>query len=208
MKYRLRLTYSVDGPARYASNLDYLRVWERAARRAGLVLLYSSGFNPRPHIQVAAALPVGFAGRAELLDLWLAQPADPDAAREGLAGALPAGLVIVRAELADPAEGPLPARVQAAEYTAEVETETPLDEVRRRVVELLAASSLPRQRRGRSYDLRPLVLQLRVEEGERVVLRRELDARQSATGRPEEVLDALGLAGGFFRVWRERLVIT
>jgi hypothetical protein len=34
-----------------------------------------------------------------------------------------------------------------------------------------------------------------------------LAAREGATGRPEEVLDALGLAEGFFRIRRKRLFV-
>jgi hypothetical protein len=49
-----------------------------------------------------------------------------------------------------------------------------------------------RVRRGKTYDLRPLVETL-VFDSERAVLRMRLAARQGAFGRPEEVLQALGL---------------
>jgi radical SAM-linked protein len=207
MSQRLRLLYAVDGPIRYASHLDQMRIWERAARRAGLPLAYSAGFTPHPQIHVAAALPVGVAGWAEWLDLWLEQPVDPTVARAALSPQLPAGLTIRDAFLADPAEPALPAQVRAAEYHVSVETTEPVAEVRRRVESLLAAESLPRQRRGRSYDLRPLLQRLWVEgEGEgTVLLGMVLSAREGATGRPDEVLDALGLAGGFFQIERRAL---
>jgi len=207
MSQRLRLLYAVDGPIRYASHLDQMRIWERAVRRAGLPLVYSAGFTPHPQIHVAAALPVGVAGRAEWLDLWLEQPVDPTIARAALSPQLPAGLTIRDAFPADPAEPALPAQVRAAEYHVSVETTEPVAEVRRRVESLLAAESLPRQRRGRSYDLRPLLQRLWVEgEGEgTVLLGMVLSAREGATGRPDEVLDALGLAGGFFQIERRAL---
>lgn len=210
MKQRLRVTYSVDGPLRYVSHLEQMKVWERAARRAGLPLAYSGGFTPRPRIQVAAALPVGFAAGEELLDLWMERPMDPEEVSRSLAGALPEGMAVLRVEEADPTEPPLPVRVEAAEYRVSVEMERSAEEVRRRVDALLAAPSLPRQRRGRSYDLRPLIRLLEVEESPpgQVVLRMVLTAREGATGRPEEVLDALGWAGGFFRIQRRRLLLS
>jgi len=210
MRHRLRITYSVDGPLRYASHLERTRAWERAARRAGLPLAYSGGFHPRPRLQVASALPVGFAADEELLDLWLARPVDPQAAVEALAKTLPEGLGIIRAEEADPAGPALPTLVQAAEYSVAVETEKPVEEVRRRVEELLTTESLPRQRRGRAYDLRPLVERLWVEQEQpgEVVLGMVLASREGATGRPEEVLDVLGLADRFFRVRRRGLLLA
>ncbi len=209
MKQRLRITYSVDGPLRYISHLDRTRAWERATRRAGIPLAYSAGFNPRPRIQVAAALPVGFAARQELLDLWLAEPRDPQAVHAALAQNLPPGLTVLQVEEADPTAPPLQTRLWAAKYAVLVETAEPAAEVSRRVEALLAAPSLPRERRGRPYDLRPLVERLRVEEerpGE-VILGMTLAAREGATGRPEEVLDALRLAKGFFRITRQQIVL-
>lgn len=207
IRQRLRLQYAVSGPAQYASHLDRIRIWERAARRAGLPLAYSTGFTPHPQIHVAAALPVGVAGRAEWLDLWLEQPVETVAARAALASQLPPGMTISDAFLADPAEPALPAQVRAAEYLVIVETTPSVAEVRRRVEELLAAESLPRHRRGRTYDLRPLLQRLWVEEGKEGALRlgMVLSVREGATGRPDEVLGALGLADGFFKIERRRL---
>lgn len=204
---RWRITYAVGGPLRYISHLEQIRVWERAIRRAGLSLAYSGGFTPRPRLQVALPLPLGFAAEAEWLDFWLERPAEPEAMAGALAATLPEGLTIRRMEEIPPDAPPLPSQVWAAEYAVTVETAVPADEVRRRIEDLRAAESLPRERRGRPYDLRPLVISLRLEEaraGENT-LGMILAAREGATGRPEEVLDALGLADGFFQVTRRRI---
>jgi hypothetical protein len=58
----------------------------------------------------------------------------------------------------------------------------------------MASESLPRERRGKSYDLRPLVESLdydKKDNQDRIIMR--LSARERATGRPEEVLDVLGI---------------
>lgn len=204
---RWRITYTVEGPLRYISHLEQVRVWERAIRRAGLPLAYSGGFNPRPRLQVAAPLPLGFASEAEWLDLWLEQPVEPERIVQALTSTLPEGLAIQSIEEVPLGAPSLPAQVVAAEYEVAVETAVPAEEIRRRIGELLAAETLPRERRGRPYNLRPLILSLRLEEvraGEGV-LTMLLSAREGATGRPEEVLDALGLADGFFRVTRRRI---
>lgn len=209
MKQRLRITYAVDGPVRYASHLDQMRIWERTARRAGIQLSYSGGFNPRPRLQIAAALPVGFAAQRELLDAWLTEAMPPHAVRAALVQHVPPGLDVLDVEEVRADEPPLQTRVRAARYSALVETPQPAESLRLRVQELLAAPALPRQRRGRQYDLRPLVETLRVEEHRPhgLILSMALAAREGATGRPEEVLDALGLSGCFFRITRLELAL-
>ncbi|HID89397.1 MAG TPA: DUF2344 domain-containing protein [Anaerolineae bacterium] len=208
-RQRLRVTYRVDGSLRYVSNLERMRLWERTIRRARLPLSYSGGFNPRPRLQIGAALPVGFGADAEWMDIWLVEPMPPRSVRDALAQAAPEGLGVLRVEEVDLEEPALPRQIQAAEYEVVVETDWPVGEVRRRVAELLAVESLPRQRRGRAYDLRPLLHRLWVEaeQPRGVVVGMVLAAREGATGRPEEVLDALGLAGGFYRIRRRRLFL-
>lgn len=204
---RWRITYAVEGPIRYISHLEQVRVWERAIRRAGLPLAYTRGFTPRPRLQVAAPLPLGFASEAEWLDLWLERPVEPERIVQALTATLPEGLTIRSIETVPPGAPSLPSQVVAAEYAVTVETAVPAEEIQRRIEDLLAAETLPRERRGRPYDLRPLILDLSLEESRagEIVLTMCLSARAGATGRPEEVLDALGLADGFFRVTRQRI---
>src|SRR5512136_2650651 len=68
---RLRITFSKTGALRYTGHLDLQTVWERTIRRAGLPLAYTHGFHPGPKIQIASALPLGFIGRLEIVDIWL-----------------------------------------------------------------------------------------------------------------------------------------
>ena len=210
MKHRLRITYSIDGPLRYISQLEQMSVWERTARRARLPLAYSQGFNPRPQIQIASALPVGFAARREWLDIWLIERIPPGKVYHALQADAPPGLGIVQVAEVDLREPALQSRLRAAEFTATVETSLSSEEIRQRVADLLAAEALPRERRGKSYDLRPLVEQLSIDviDNGVVTLRMVLSARPGATGRPEEVLDAVGFADDFFRITRQRLMLT
>jgi hypothetical protein len=112
-----------------------------------------------------------------------------------LVPALPAGMVVtqvVQAPLNAPA---LQADLRWAEYVATVETQETPTQVEARLQTLLAATTVMRERRGKVYDLRPLVLSLSVEPAEdvsvRVAMRLMADA-SAGTGRPDEVLAALG----------------
>ncbi|MCC7353783.1 MAG: DUF2344 domain-containing protein [Anaerolineae bacterium] len=212
---RLRLTYGKGEAIRFISNLDLMRLWERAARRARLPLAYSHGFNPQPKIANAHALPVGCAGENEVIDLWLEARVEPEEVARRLREALPPAAQLIHVEEADPREPSLQSRVCAAEYRAQVQTDEMGHAIAERVQVLLAAQELPRQRARHGkppviYDLRPLLLDLRLRgygNGEATFWMR-LRAEPGATGRPDEVLDALGLADVPRRVARERLIFA
>src|SRR5512137_863511 len=96
---RMRVTFATDDTVKYVGHLDMARAWERAVRRAHLPLAYSQGFNPQARMHFAAALPVGFTGQAELIDVFLDADVEPADFLARLAPALPGGIRLTGAEL-------------------------------------------------------------------------------------------------------------
>ena len=92
---RLRIRYAKRGRARFTSSRDFSRAFERALRRAGVPMAYSSGFSPHPRIAYANACATGAASEAEYCEIGLTAPCDPDRVREALDAALPSGLDVV-----------------------------------------------------------------------------------------------------------------
>lgn len=196
---RLRIEFAKGEALKYISHLDLNRTWERVFRRAGLPLAYSQGFNPRPRYQIAAALPVGVSGAAELLDVWLTEALEPSEVQGRLQTAVPPGLEVRAVAVVDLREPSLQSLMRAADYRAVVHSPEAADAIRTRVQMLLEAPTLLRQRqhKGRlqTYDLRPLIQDLAVEPGNgALVLRMRLQASPQGAGRPDAVLDALGLS--------------
>lgn len=233
---RLRITFSKAGSLRYTGHLDMQTVWERTIRRAGLPLAYTQGFHPGPRIQIAAALPLGFIGHAEIVDLWLHDPASP--ARAELSapqGAVPAeqpaspanqalpyasliqpaappGLTILSAAEVDERGPALQTQVASAKYRVTLLDPASTPDLEQRVTSLLACASILRERRGKPYDLRPLIESLSSSpplagEGSGVRVFMRLSAREAATGRPEEVLDALGIPFEATRIERLHIIL-
>ena len=204
---RLRLTFAKTSAMRYTGHLDLHRTWERTIRRAGLPLAYSQGFNPHPRINLASALPLGFTGESEVVDIWLEEALPLDEVRAALDRAAPPGIQVTRIEQIDERTPTLQTVLEANEYT--VTFLEPLPGLVDLISELLSAEILPRERRDKPYDLRPLILELRRlpddEAGQQRLLAR-LSAREGATGRPEEVLLALGASPESARVHRTRLI--
>jgi radical SAM-linked protein len=205
---RIRITFAKQGALRYTGHLDLHKLWERTARRAELPLAYSQGFHPQPKMNIAAALPLGFSSRCEVMDMRLQDEIPLEGLCEKLQNTLPTGIHVLNVERVDDREPALQTQVDSAEY--EVTLKEPFDrsELERRVASVLEAVSLPRERRGKSYDLRPLIeaLFLSSTPSPLPVISMRLKAQEGATGRPEEVLDALGIPFEETRIERTKLI--
>lgn len=193
---RIRITFSKTGALRYIGHLDLHKLWERSTRRANLALMYSQGFHPQPKIQLASALPLGFSSRCELVDMWVDGDLDLAGIPARLNGAVPPGLNILQVEQVGETNPPLQTQVSSSIYEITLLEIVNTVELTQRITELLATDSMPRERRGKAYDLRPLVEQITMLEPDSEGHTRfsmQLAAREGATGRPEEVLDVLKL---------------
>lgn len=191
---RIRLMYSRSESFRYTGHLDMQTFWERALRRAKMPLLYSQGFHPQPRINQASPLPLGMTSNMELMDFWI----EPDMMlfdiQQQLTTSLPVGVQIISVNEIDLKEPSLQSRILSSKYL--VTFLVPFDEetLRKRVDDFLSLSTLKRIRREKTYDLRPLVLDLKVlqtDVPDKPHLLFHLSAKDGATGRPEEVISAL-----------------
>jgi radical SAM-linked protein len=208
MSNRYRITFTRDRTVRFVGHLDLAKTWERVLRRADLPVAFSQGFHPLPKITFASALPVGCTSEAEVMDVVLTEPIAPSDMAARLAPALPAGIAI--ASITEvPLNAPaLQAALRWAEYVVTVETDETREQVESKVQTFLAAPSLMRERRGKSYDLRPLALSLIVKavsaSSAQIAMRLLADA-SAGTGRPDEVLAALGWADAPAQIHRREL---
>ena len=206
--YRYRIVFSKVGDARFAGHLDLHKSWERTLRRAGTPLAYSEGFHPQPKIQLASALPLGFTSSAEVADIWLREEWDAQDLKNRLIDKLPPGIEVQSVGQIVEKENSLQSKLRAAEYQVQVECEAEISLIDR-VDALLAKVEIQRVRRGKEYDLRPLIEKLEVESSNEeagFTLAMRLTAREGATGRPEEVLSALGLDECRSQVHRSKLI--
>jgi radical SAM-linked protein len=210
---RVRIVFRKGAEIKYISHLDLMRAWERALRRADIPLAYSQGFNPRPRLSFASALAVGFTGRAEMLDVFLEQHLGLREVASRLEAQLPAGLQLESAAEIPIALPSLPSQVIASEYEVRAQGEDGSGEIDERLRSLLAAESIPRRRelpdRVRTYDLRPLIEDLRLvgRGDDMVVIAMQLLDGPRGTGRPDEVMDALGMAERVGGVERVRIIL-
>ena len=200
---RIQITFAKLGALRYTGHLDLHKLWERAARRAELPLAYSQGFHPQPKMNIAAALPLGFSSRCEVLDMRLEHDIPLDGLLEKLQGTLPTGIQVTKVENVDERAPTLQTQVVSAEYEVSLADADFGSDVKRKIESVLASDSIIRTRREKEYDLRRLIEALDLLDGKILM---KLAAREGATGRPEEVLAELGVAFEDTRIERTNLL--
>jgi radical SAM-linked protein len=203
------MTLAKKEQMRFVGHLDLHRTLERTIRRARLPLAHTQGFSPHPRIILAAALPLGCTSEADLADVWLEENLEPADIFRLLREAEPPGLHIEDVTRVPEEDPSLPAQVIASEYEAHLGREVSYDGLRQAALQLLASAEIPRTRRDRPYDLRPLVLAMEVlpVAPEGTVVWMQLAAKEGATGRPDEVLNAMGISMAEARIVRCRLLL-
>lgn len=210
---RIRITFSKQDALRYTGNLDLHKLWERAARRAELPLAYSQGFRPQPKMNLAAALPLGFSSRCEVLDMRLEDEIPLEGLAERLNATMPGGLRVTHIEEVDERAPALQTQVVSAEYQVTLTEAVNASELKRKIDSVMESQSIIRERRGKTYDLRSLIEELKIVESDSKLSAQEqapaihmrLTAKEGATGRPDEVLNELGIPIENARVERTAL---
>ena len=179
-KQRILVQLSVRGDIRFVSHHDLMRVLGRAARRAGLPVAMSEGFNPRQKISLLLARGVGVASESEFAEIDLSDWTGAGEVARRLNEQLPAGLHVERATLGHPRTR---RRVVGIEY--HVACRTPLGITGKHAGELLDRPEVWVERKSkksasdrgpRRVNIRPFI--------------RRVDVHEHAV---EEVWQALGL---------------
>lgn len=218
MNQRLRIEFSKGNELRFISHLDLMRAWHRVLRRAKIPLAYSEGFVPRPKLSLAAPLAVGATSEAELMDVYLTRPMSPLTMLKAITPQLPKGLEAGTVEEVPVSLPSLQSLMQAADYAVFGRTDRTETIMREAIEYLLARETLPwrhkRENETRQYDLRPLIVNLslqlwkeRGEAGAEFALAMRLRADSNGTGRPDQVIEALGLEGDDASIHRTGLVL-
>jgi hypothetical protein len=121
---------------------------------------------------------------------------------------LPPGIIIQEIIQVDERAPALQTQVTASEFDVALLDEIDADALTRRLSAVLEADSIPRERRGKPYDLRPLIETLAFSTSPTASLHLRLTAREGATGRPEEVLDVLEIPLESTRIERTKLIFS
>ena len=188
-----RVHYSRLGDSRFYGHLEMLQLIFRVLQRAGLPILFSSGFNPSPKVSFSQALPVGVESLAETFDMELARPlASVEETLQALNRELPPTIRVSLITLG-------PSKVMMSALTRyEIKFDQSTEDIGQRIDDFWRQDSFVierfRKKRRQELDLRTLVKTLAVSEGG---VDMELIGHQGKPGtNPREILEkVLGLDG-------------
>lgn len=200
-KFSYRVHFVKQGRVRFLSHHDLLRLFERAARRSGLPVAYSEGFNPRPRLSFPTALAVGIESRDEILEIALTEWVSPARVGAALGAQFPDGLSVADV---DPVRVKDARRLRRVVYVARfLDVPPPAGD---RIAAFLARTACPVVRPNpvkgdKTVDIRPFVQSVvpgipagfAAEGGPAAALTMTLFITDRGTARPEEVLEALGI---------------
>lgn len=209
MNHRYRIIFKKTESMRYTGNLDVHKAWERTFRRAKLPLAYSQGFHPQPKIQLACPLPLGFLSENEILDFYTTEEVSIEDMSKLLKDKMPDGLVIIEIKLIIENEPALSVQTVATRYRIEFLDDVDEGSLINNVNGLMNQITIIRKRRGKEYDLRPLIKEIEISNKDnKPILYLILSALQGATGRPDEVLSEMNFNSSAARIIREKTYLT
>ena len=174
-----------------------------------LPLLYSQGFNTRPRIQLASALPLGITTECEMLDIALKEKIELDGVRERILAVSPDGLRVYEIHEVDIHEPALQTRVRSAEYRVQFPDGFDLADLQQRIDTLLARPTIlieiERKRRTTQKDLRPLIHDIHINENNEIIM--HVAVGDQGNVRPEDVLTELGIENTHYNIHRQRIYL-
>lgn len=210
---RLRIRFSRGEGIKYISHLDIMRLWQRALHRADMPPVYSEGFSPHARISLAAPLPLGVTSQAELMDVYCSGVVSPHAFTSAVGRQLPADLEILQVFPVALTLPSLQAQVRYADYTVLMETEKNQTEIEAMLDTMLTLEQLSwrhqRDKELRQYDLRALIDDLWFIERQqgKCTIGMRLRCGSQGSGRPEQVVTALGFTGYPLSMHRTGLIL-
>lgn len=172
-----RILFEKYGNGIWISHLDLMRVFQRAFRRAGLLIKHTQGFNPHAFVSLALPLSVGTASRCEILEFDLPDDSvELDTLPSRLNATLPDGIRCLEAY-----EGGKKLRELAfLQVQVEMEYDAGIpDGTKAEIESLFARENLLVEKKSKGgmveQDIRPMICSMAVSERDRNTL--VLDAR-------------------------------
>ncbi|HZJ57681.1 MAG TPA: TIGR03936 family radical SAM-associated protein [Clostridia bacterium] len=197
MSIRLIVRYTKGERVKYISHLDFVRLVQRAIRRADIPVAYSQGFNPHPKLSFASALAVGTTSQGEYLDIILEKDVDPELLCKRMNEKLPAGISFEEGRVADEKLPSLMSLIERAGYIITMPEGIPWENdipstIDRFLMQQEILITRTTRRGRRQIDIRPMIHEMDVFESHRgTAVKAMVSAGSKANLRPELLMDAL-----------------
>lgn len=188
---KVRIKFSKEGPVRFIGHLDIMRYFQKAIRRAGIDIAYSTGFSPHQIMSFASPLSVGHESCGEYFDVELNSITDAEDIKMRLNRTMAEGIQILQVAVLDETEGNAMASVAAADYLISFRDSVSLpDDWKEKLTAFYKKDKIPvikKTKKGeREIDLKETIYQLEIREDQVYML---LDAGSGSNMKPGFVLE-------------------
>jgi radical SAM family uncharacterized protein/radical SAM-linked protein len=153
---RYRMKFRKTGRLRFLSHLDLMAIFQRAAARARIPVVFSQGFNPHPKIAFGPALSVGIESVAEFLDMETGRYIDPQEITKALNGVLPGEMAVLDARVIPRNAPSLSGSIGRHVYEVRV-PEVFAGDLEERIKSLLSLTSVIIGKEGKPKEMRPCI---------------------------------------------------
>lgn len=190
---KLRIKFRKFGPIRFIGHLDVMRFFQKAIRRAGIDVTYTSGFSPHQIMSFAAPLGVGLTSNGEYMDIEVGSMESCQDILERINRASVPGIEVTSVKVLPEGAGNAMASVAAASYTVRFrEGREPDADIAALLPDFLKKKHIiitKETKKGtREVDLRPAIYKLAWEQGAFYML---VDASSAGNIKPIQVIKAL-----------------
>lgn len=197
---KVRIKFSKEGPVRFIGHLDIMRYFQKAIRRAGIDIAYSTGFSPHQIMSFASPLSVGHESCGEYFDVELNSITDTEDIKMRLNRTMAEGIQILQVAVLDETEGNAMASVAAADYLISFRDSVSLpDDWKEKLTAFYKKDKIPvikKTKKGeREIDLKETIYQLEIREDQVYML---LDAGSGSNMKPGFVLETFCTAENIF----------
>lgn len=114
---KVRIKFSKHGVLRFIGHLDVMRYFQKAIRRAGIDIAYTTGFSPHQIMSFAAPLGVGLESNGEYMDIEVNTLTSSRELADALNAQMVDGIEVLEVRLLPDNAGNAMASVAAASYT-------------------------------------------------------------------------------------------
>ncbi len=189
---KIRIKFRKYGNLKYIGHLDVQRFFQKAVRRAGIDVVYTTGFSPHQVMSFAAPLGVGLQSNGEYMDLEVYSFTGSQDTVDRLNAAGVEGIEILSAKVLPQEAGNAMASVAAAGYTVCFrEGREPAFDWKECLPAFYAKNAIPVRKETKKniveMDIKPGIFQMEII-GDAIYML--LDASSSGNIKPAMVMEA------------------
>jgi radical SAM family uncharacterized protein/radical SAM-linked protein len=195
---RIRIKYQKTGRIRFLSHLDLMTLFQRAATRAKVPLLFSQGFNPHPKLSFGPALSVGMESVAEYVDMDTDPFIDLLQTTKDLNNTLPEGVRILETRVVSSKAPSLSGSISRYAYEIATPASAP-DALNEQIQCFLAQTSVIVSKEGKQKDIRRGIESVHIQDGATITI--VLQDFEQIKPRVQDVIEKL------FSITREQALL-